>query len=288
MTPPRYGRAARKAQPAVKQRPQQNKFEAPHLVVDGKRGQTAEVSYPMSDAYDAEAAPYLDPLADIPYAPQTERSRSESAPMVHAQPNRLTAKRVLDVVGAFGLAIVFSPLIAAVSLLLMVRGGSVIYRHRRVGVGGKTFECLKFRTMIPNADRELFRLLEKDEHLKAEWIKARKLQQDPRVTRVGHFLRRTSLDELPQLWNVLRGEMSLVGPRPVVREELLRYGRSVSMYLAVKPGVTGLWQATGRNDTDYRRRVAMDVYYVRNQSFGLDLYILFRTAGVVLAGNGAY
>ena len=105
MTPPRYGRAARKAQPAVKQRPQQNKFEAPHLVVDGKRGQTAEVSYPMSDAYDAEAAPYLDPLADIPYAPQTERSRSESAPMVHAQPNRLTAKRVLDVVGAFGLAI---------------------------------------------------------------------------------------------------------------------------------------------------------------------------------------
>ena len=243
----------------------------------------------MSDVYDAEAVQYPDPLAEVTYAqPQPDRSHHGADHMVGARSGKLSGKRMLDVVGAIGLAIVFSPLIIAVSMILTIRGGSIIYRHRRVGVGGKTFECLKFRTMIPNADRELFKLLEQNEHLKAEWIKARKLQQDPRVTRVGHFLRRTSLDELPQLWNVLRGEMSLVGPRPVVREELLRYGRSVSMYLAVKPGVTGLWQATGRNDTDYRRRVAMDVYYVRNQSLGLDLYILFRTAGVVLAGNGAY
>ena len=241
----------------------------------------------MSDAYDAEAAPY--PLSDVSYSPaQPGRSRQDADDFVRSQPGKLSGKRIVDIVGAIGLAIVFSPLILAVSLILILRGGSIIYKHRRVGVGGKTFECLKFRTMIPNADRELFRLLEQDEHLKAEWIRARKLMQDPRVTRVGHFLRRTSLDELPQLWNVLRGEMSLVGPRPVVREELLRYGRNVSMYLAVKPGVTGLWQATGRNDTDYRRRVAMDVYYVRNQCFALDVYILFRTAGVVLAGNGAY
>jgi lipopolysaccharide/colanic/teichoic acid biosynthesis glycosyltransferase len=150
------------------------------------------------------------------------------------------------------------------------------------------FECLKFRTMVPDADRELHTLLESNEELKAEWIQNHKLKDDPRITAIGRFLRRTSLDELPQLWNVLRGDMSLVGPRPIVREELLRYGRSASVYLAVKPGITGLWQTTGRNNTDYRRRVAMDVYYVRNQSLWLDAYILLRTTGVVLGGTGAY
>jgi len=115
-----------------------------------------------------------------------------------------------------------------------------------------------------------------------------KLHDDPRVTRTGRFLRRTSLDELPQLLNVLRGEMSLVGPRPVVRQELLRYGRNVGAYLSAKPGITGLWQVTGRNNTDYRRRVVLDTYYVRNQNLLLDLYILFKTTGVVSGGNGAY
>jgi Undecaprenyl-phosphate galactose phosphotransferase WbaP len=198
------------------------------------------------------------------------------------------AKRVLDIVGAVVLGLVFSPLMAAIVLLMRREGGSVIFKHRRVGRGGQTFECLKFRTMVPNADQVLRSLLERDPELKAEWVRDHKLRNDPRITRLGRFLRRTSLDELPQLWNVLRGEMSLVGPRPVVREELLRYGRSVGIYLAAKPGITGLWQVTGRNDTDYRRRVVLDAYYVRNQTLLLDLYILVKTTGVVLGGTGAY
>jgi exopolysaccharide production protein ExoY len=198
------------------------------------------------------------------------------------------AKRTLDVVGAIILGMVFSPLMVAITLLMEKEGGAVIFRHRRVGRDGRMFECLKFRTMIPNADQVLRELLERDPELRAEWVRDHKLRNDPRITRLGRFLRRTSLDELPQLWNVLRGEMSLVGPRPVVREELLRYGRNVRTYLAAKPGITGLWQVTGRNDTDYRRRVVLDTYYVRNQNLLLDLYILLKTTRVVLGGSGAY
>jgi Undecaprenyl-phosphate galactose phosphotransferase WbaP len=197
-------------------------------------------------------------------------------------------KRLVDVVGAVVLGLVFAPLIVVIVFLMRKSGSSVIYRHRRVGRGGQMFSCLKFRTMVPNADQVLRELLENNPELQAEWVRDHKLRNDPRVTRLGRFLRRTSLDELPQLWNVLRGEMSLVGPRPVVREELLRYGRNVGIYLAAKPGITGLWQVTGRNDTDYRRRVVLDTYYVRNQNLVLDLYILAKTTGVVLGGNGAY
>lgn len=197
-------------------------------------------------------------------------------------------KRVVDVVGAVVLAAVFSPLILAIVVLMRRKGGSIIYRHRRIGRDGQTFECLKFRTMVPNADQVLRELLERDPAIKAEWLRDHKLRCDPRVTQLGRFLRRTSLDELPQLWNVMRGEMSLVGPRPVVREELLRYGRNVRAYLSAKPGITGLWQVKGRNDTDYRRRVVLDTYYVRNQNLLLDLYILLKTTRVVLGGSGAY
>jgi exopolysaccharide production protein ExoY len=199
-----------------------------------------------------------------------------------------TGKRIVDVLGAIVLGLVFSPLILTILFLMRKSGGTVIYRHRRVGRRGQMFSCLKFRTMVPNADQVLRDLLEKDSDLRAEWIRDHKLRNDPRVTRLGRFLRRTSLDELPQLLNVLRGEMSLVGPRPVVREELLRYGRNVGTYLTAKPGITGLWQVTGRNDTDYRRRVVLDTYYVRNQNLLLDLYILAKTTGVVLGGSGAY
>lgn len=196
-------------------------------------------------------------------------------------------KRLVDVIGAVGLGLVFSPLIVVI-VFLMRKDGSVIYRHRRVGRGGQMFSCLKFRTMVSDADQVLRELLESNPELRAEWVRDHKLRNDPRVTRLGRFLRRTSLDELPQLLNVLRGEMSLVGPRPVVREELLRYGRSVGTYLAAKPGITGLWQVTGRNNTDYRRRVVLDTYYVRNHNLLLDLYILAKTTGVVLGGKGAY
>jgi len=196
-------------------------------------------------------------------------------------------KRALDVVGTIFLIAVFSPFIIPITLFIRM-SGPVIYKHRRIGKDGRSFNCLKFRTMVPNADRVLTDLLDKNPELKAEWIRDHKLKDDPRITALGKFLRRTSLDELPQLWNVLRGEMSLVGPRPVVKEELLRYGRNVSVYYAAKPGVTGLWQVSGRNELDYRRRVAIDVYYVRNRNLALDLYILLKTTGVVLGGKGAY
>lgn len=198
------------------------------------------------------------------------------------------AKRTLDIVGSLGLLALFSPLIAVIIVILKREGGGVLFRHHRVGRHGELFQCLKFRTMIPNADRVLSDVLSGDETLKEEWLRDYKLKDDPRVTRLGRFLRRTSLDELPQLWNVLRGDMSLVGPRPVVREELIRYGRMASVYTSTRPGLTGLWQTSGRNQIDYRRRVAMDVYYVRNRSLLLDIWILLATTKVVVTGHGAY
>lgn len=198
------------------------------------------------------------------------------------------AERALDIISVFVLTAVLSPFIIPLVIVMAFSRGPVIYAHRRIGKDGKMFRCFKFRTMVPDADRVLYDLLERDPKLKAEWLRDRKLRRDPRVTRVGHLLRRTSLDELPQLWNVLRGEMTMVGPRPIVKEELLRYGRNAPVYLSVKPGVTGLWQVSGRNNTDYRRRVAIDVYYVRNQSALLDLYILLKTVRVVLRRDGAY
>jgi exopolysaccharide production protein ExoY len=203
-------------------------------------------------------------------------------------PAKAVLKRVFDLVGAVALGIVFAPLIVVVAVLLRLDGGPIIFRHCRIGRDGRSFDCLKFRSMVPDADRVLHQLLEEHPELKAEWVRDHKLRHDPRVTAVGRFLRRTSLDELPQLWNVIRGEMSMVGPRPVVREELLRYGRCAAVYLSARPGVTGLWQVMGRNNTDYRRRVVLDVYYVRRQNLFLDLYVLMKTTYVVLGGNGAY
>lgn len=198
------------------------------------------------------------------------------------------AKRIFDIVSALVLAIGLSPFILPLMLIMAFGDRPMIYAHRRIGRGGKLFWCFKFRTMVPDADKVLYGLLENNPTLKAEWVKDHKLRDDPRVTRIGSLLRRTSLDELPQLWNVLRGEMTMVGPRPIVKEELLRYGRNAPIYLSVKPGVTGLWQVSGRNNTDYRRRVAIDIYYVRNQSILLDLYILLKTVRVVLHRDGAY
>lgn len=221
------------------------------------------------------------------FEPRWEEALAPARTAPPASPYPAT-KRILDVAGAIVLAAVFSPLILAIAVLMRREGGSTIYKHRRIGRDGRAFECLKFRTMVPNADQVLRELLMSNPAIKAEWVQDHKLRCDPRVTRLGRFLRRTSLDELPQLWNVMRGEMSLVGPRPVVREELLRYGRNVRAYLSAKPGITGLWQVKGRNDTDYRRRVVLDTYYVRNQCLLLDLYILLKTTRVVLGGSGAY
>jgi Undecaprenyl-phosphate galactose phosphotransferase WbaP len=206
--------------------------------------------------------------------------------LVPRQPGEL-AKRVLDIVGVVTLAVVLSPLLLIVGLALARDRGPIIYRHTRTGRHGRTFGCLKFRTMVPNAEQVLRDLLHQDAQLRTEWLRDRKLRNDPRVTTIGRFLRRTSLDELPQLWNVLKGDMSLVGPRPVVHEEWARYGRRLHHYLSAKPGVTGLWQVMGRSDCCYRRRVAMDSYYVRKRSFFLDIFILLQTVKVVLRGRGA-
>jgi lipopolysaccharide/colanic/teichoic acid biosynthesis glycosyltransferase len=197
-------------------------------------------------------------------------------------------KRVLDILGSIFLAIVFSPLIAVVCVAAALTGQSPLFRHKRVGREGAIFDCLKFQTMIPNAEVVLANILASNPGLRAEWESDHKLKDDPRVTRFGRFLRSTSLDELPQLWNILKGEMSLVGPRPITREEILRYGRNAVIYMMVRPGLTGLWQVSGRNFVEYRKRVAMDVCYVKNQSAVLDMWILLKTVVVVVTRHGAH
>lgn len=198
------------------------------------------------------------------------------------------AKRTLDILGALSIGVVFSPVIIAAIAILKAQTGPVFFAHERVGRKGEVFRCYKFRTMVPNADAVLNELLENDTEARAEWLRDFKLRKDPRVTPMGRFLRKTSLDELPQLWNVLNGTMSLVGPRPVVREELMRYGRGARFYLVNRPGLTGLWQVSGRNDIDYSRRVALDRAYTENASLWLDFRIVVRTVWIVLRVKGAY
>jgi len=166
--------------------------------------------------------------------------------------------------------------------------GPVFFRQQRVGTGGKLFWCYKFRTMVIDAEVRLIRYLAENLAAQEEWASARKLRNDPRVTPIGRFLRKTSLDELPQMFNVVRGEMSLVGPRPIVTEEIKKYGDNFSYYQAVCPGLSGLWQVSGRNDLDYSQRVMLDTFYVRNWSLWLDFMILLRTIPAVLKKDGAY
>ncbi|MEX3952744.1 sugar transferase [Paraburkholderia sp. EG287B] len=206
---------------------------------------------------------------------------------VGAVVNRMI-KRGVDILGAAALLILLSPALLGLAWLVRRDGGSAIFGHVRVGRNGRRFKCLKFRSMIPNADVVLKELLARDADARAEWDREFKLKNDIRITSIGHFLRKTSLDELPQLVNVLKGEMSLVGPRPIVEAELTRYGADVGYYLMSSPGMTGLWQVSGRNDTDYATRVALDVAYVKNWSIWRDVSILARTFSVVLRGSGAY
>jgi undecaprenyl-phosphate galactose phosphotransferase len=180
------------------------------------------------------------------------------------------------------------PAAVLIALAVVVQsGGPVLYSQQRVGRGGRTISVWKFRTMVVEADAVLQQVLDQDPALAAEWRQHRKLRRDPRVTGIGRLLRKTSLDELPQIWNILRGDMSLVGPRPIVEEELERYGDSASIYLAVKPGLTGLWQTSRRNDTTYDRRVQLDAEYVRTWSLAKDLQIVVNTVPAVIRGAGA-
>jgi Undecaprenyl-phosphate galactose phosphotransferase WbaP len=167
-------------------------------------------------------------------------------------------------------------------------GGQPFFGHMRVGHNGKPFKCYKFRSMVVNAEQVLEHLLANDPVARAEWALNFKLKNDPRVSKLGEFLRRSSLDELPQLWNVFKGDMSLVGPRPVIEAELERYGDDVGYYLMTRPGITGLWQVSGRNDVDYATRVYLDSWYVKNWSLWNDIAILFKTISVVRRRSGAY
>ncbi|MBW4654744.1 MAG: undecaprenyl-phosphate galactose phosphotransferase WbaP [Kaiparowitsia implicata GSE-PSE-MK54-09C] len=181
------------------------------------------------------------------------------------------------------------PMFLLIALVIRIDSpGPVFYRQTRIGQDGMRFKAWKFRSMVQDADRVLERYLQAHPELRDDWDKNQKLRDDPRVTRIGRFLRQTSLDELPQLWNILRGEMSLVGPRPIVDEEIDRYGEKFGLYTKVTPGLTGLWQVSGRNNLAYEERVSLDAYYVRNWSVWLDIYILLRTVWVVITGEGAY
>jgi Undecaprenyl-phosphate galactose phosphotransferase WbaP len=197
-------------------------------------------------------------------------------------------KRVFDVFAALVLLVLGALPLLYIALRIRRDGGPAIFAHKRVGQTGKVFPCFKFRTMQVDAEERLRELLANDPAARAEWEREFKLRNDPRITPIGQFLRRTSLDELPQLFNVIRGEMSLVGPRPVIRAELARYGDDVDYFLMVRPGMTGLWQVSGRNDTGYDTRVYLDTWYVKNWSLWYDIAILFKTIRVVLNREGAY
>jgi exopolysaccharide production protein ExoY len=197
------------------------------------------------------------------------------------------AKRMLDMSLALSALIVTAPLLLILCLVIRLDGGSALYAHERLGAAGKRFKCLKFRTMVPQSALALQAHLAANPAADAEWQATHKLRNDPRVTWVGRFLRKTSLDELPQLLNVLFAEMSLVGPRPITEAEVVRYGSNIQLYLSVRPGITGLWQISGRSRTSYPERVELDSRYVLNWSVQQDLLILARTIPAVLSRDGA-
>jgi len=196
-------------------------------------------------------------------------------------------KMVFDIAAAICALIIFSPLMIAIAILIRADGGKAFYVHKRIGRGGRQFGCLKFRTMVVDAERRLQDLLASDAAAAREWAETRKLTRDPRVTSLGLFLRSSSLDELPQLLNVISGSMSLVGPRPIVADEAPRYGDHIAEYQAVRPGMTGLWQVSGRSDTTYARRVQLDRWYVMHWTLLLDFSILLRTIPAVFLRRGA-
>lgn len=195
-------------------------------------------------------------------------------------------KRVFDIVIALTTLILMAPIMGIIALLIyFTMGGPIFFAQPRMGYNRKTFRCLKFRSMVTNADERLAALLAQDKEAAHSWATTQKLKRDPRVTWLGHLLRKSSLDELPQLINILRGEMSCIGPRPVIQEELDRYGPHAQDYAMAKPGLTGLWQVNGRSNTSYDHRVECDRYYVNNWSLALDISILLRTVPAVLKFN---
>lgn len=229
----------------------------------------------------------LDP-SQPPFAGPSSSTASRASRRARP-PSGVDPARALDIVLAGSILIFLAPLMLLIALLIwMEDGGWPLFGHRRIGRGGVSFACLKFRSMVPDAEARLERLLATNPEARLEWQTDHKLREDPRITRLGGFLRRSSLDELPQLINVLRGEMSIVGPRPIVEGEVRRYGHGFKHYCAVRPGITGLWQVSGRNNLSYRRRVALDRLYVRSRSLNRDITIMAMTLPAVLTRNGSY
>lgn len=197
--------------------------------------------------------------------------------------------RTLDITVALATVLLLLPLLIFLIVALKLSSrGPLLFAHPRIGKGGQVFPCYKFRSMVVNSAEVLERHLAECPDALAEWQRDHKLRNDPRVTPIGRLLRRTSLDEVPQIFNVLRGEMSLVGPRPIVAGEIIRYRQYIFDYISVKPGITGLWQISGRNDTTYRRRVALDIAYARSRNVALDIAIMARTVPAVVLGSGCY
>ena len=205
-----------------------------------------------------------------------------------ARPWSQLLKRTFDIVVGTLLLLAAAPPMAVIAWQIRKSGGPVLFAHERIGRHGQLFKCYKFRTMTTDASTVLARLLAESPEAREEWERDYKLKNDPRITPIGRWLRQTSFDELPQLLNVIKGEMSLVGPRPVVKDELRRYGEDQLYYTQVRPGLTGLWQISGRNDVDYGRRISLDTWYVRNWNLWYDVVILAKTCSVVLTRSGAY
>ncbi|WP_404338502.1 sugar transferase [Sphingomonas sp. MMS12-HWE2-04] len=258
----------------------------------------------MSGLLNSQSVPVIEPCCtatriDGAANPTFEESFQGDHPMQHASitaplrvetvlPSLPRWTRAIDISGAAFALLFFAPILLAIFVaMLLVDRGPVLFRHKRIGHNGREFYCLKFRTMVVDADERLKQLLATSPEARASWMRDQKLKNDPRITVVGKFLRVSSLDELPQFWNVLVGEMSLVGPRPITHSEVDRYGRYFVDYISVRPGITGLWQISGRNEVSYRRRVAMDVTYARSQSVKLYMRILVFTVPAVLMARGS-
>lgn len=220
-----------------------------------------------------------------PSLPSASAARAEASRSFYV---RYGFKRLFDIVVALSVLAVIFPILPLIMLVLLIQDGpSMIFSQARVGIDNSRFKCLKFRSMALDAEKRLSELLETCSASRAEWEMSQKLRSDPRIHRVGHILRKSSLDEIPQLFNVLRGDMSIVGPRPMLPEQISLYGDSISAYSSVRPGITGLWQVSGRNTLNFDQRVALDCRYSENVTFWGDVKILARTVIVVLMGHGS-
>lgn len=235
--------------------------------------------------WEAQSIEVSEPWPNVDQSEPNNDRRIVSRPHVVGR----ASKRAVDIVMATTALVLLSPLMLIVALIVKLSDrGPVFYSHTRIGYGGAAFGCLKFRTMKTDAAAQLAELLRANPSARAEWETTRKLKNDPRITAVGDILRKSSIDELPQLINILRGEMSVVGPRPVTAEELARYGEHVTSYMAARPGLTGQWQTSGRNDVSYEYRVALDVQYIRDWSLTRDFIIIAKTVPALFSQRGCY